>query len=182
VEFLKSVRIAVGRFLLNNNVKKVRRERQAHNMNTAKSIGFVYVYKNEEEFRAVENLVSDLKKELKNVKALVYLPYAKLLEYIPQKISIDYISPADLNWIYHPGKKYANDFIHTKFDILIDLNLSDFFPLEYVMTVTNASFKVGLFDKKKQNIYDMMLKIPKEEKIEVVIKELMNYLKMLNPA
>ena len=182
MKFLKNTRIAIGRSLLSNNLKKIRRKKQVYNMDTAKSIGFVYVYKNDKEFQIVENLISDLKKELKNVKALVYLPYTKLATYLPQKISINYISSADLNLIYYPKTKYANDFIHTKFDILIDLNLSDLFPLEYITTITNASFKVGLFDEKKQKVYDMMLKISKEERLDLIIEELINYLKMLNPA
>ena len=114
--------------MLNRQNGKVKRTKRVHNLKTANDIGFVYVYKNEDEFKIVENIISELRKELKNVKALVYLPYDKLKDYIPQKLSIDYISPADLNWIYHPGKKYANDFVNAEFDVLIDLNFSDFFP------------------------------------------------------
>ncbi len=182
MEFLKNFRVRVGRFLLNRQNGKVQRKKRVHNLNTANNIGFVYVYKNEDEFRIVEDIISELRTDLKNVKALVYLPYDKLKDYVPQKLSIDYISPADLNWVYHPGKKYSNEFVRSKFDVLIDLNFSDFFPLDYVMTVTKADFKVGLYDEKKASIYDLMIKVSKEERIELAVKEIMDFLKLLQPA
>ena len=50
------------------------------------------------------------------------------------------------------------------------------------MSVTNADFKVGIYDKKKENMYDFMIKVPKKESLQKIVDEMFNYLKMLNPV
>ena len=72
-------------------MKKFKRKKVLYDLNSAKTIGMVYEYKDEAEFKIVEDLIIKLRSERVDVKALVFLPYVKLLEYLPPKLSIDFI-------------------------------------------------------------------------------------------
>lgn len=176
------IKTATGRFLLKSKIKKLQRNKSFHNLKSARTIGLVYLYKNEDEFKFVEDLIRQLRDQKKDLKALVCLPYPKLLEYIPQKLSVDFITPNDLNFFQYPGGQRAGEFIANAFDILIDLNLSNYFPLEYVTALSKAKCKVGVFENKKMSVYDMMLKLPVDEKLDKVIEQSLHYLTMLGTA
>ena len=182
MNLITSIKIFFGSFLLKSKMKKLQRNKAVHNLTSAKTVGLVYLYKNEDEFKIVENLIAKLRNQKKDVKALVFLPYVKLLEYIPQKLSIDFITPTDLNFFMHPGGQRSNEFIDREFDVFIDLNIEKYFPLEYVTALSKANFKVGVFETKKIQVYDMMLKFPKEEELIKIIEQSLHYLDMVNPA
>lgn len=178
MNLIKRIQIQVGRFLLEREVKSLRRRKRFHNMDTAKSIGLVYEYKNEEEFLIIERLIKKLTEKKKSVKALVYINNPKLLEYIPQKLTVDYIRPKDLNWYLRPNSNYVSDFIKREFDILIDLNFHNSLPLSFVVGASEAIYKVGVFSQKNKHL-DMMIKMPKAFDLKSLLKEIMRYLKVI---
>lgn len=182
MELLNSVRIVIGRFLLKRKVKKLDRIKVVHNLDSARTFGIVYEYKSEDEFKVIEDLITQLKTRKIEVKALIYLPYVKLLNYIPQKLSIDFFTPNDLDAFSIPKGQRATEFIASPFDILIDLNTNKMFALEYVTALSEASYKLGVYDENKQNIYDLMLKMPAKTKLPDIIEQSLHYLDMLKPA
>jgi len=182
VKLIESIRIFIGRFLLKRNIQKFDRIKAVHNLKSAKSIGIVYEYKNENEFKIVENLIDKLRGRKIEVKVLVFLPYEKLLEYIPQKLSIDFITHKDLNSVCQPIGQRPTEFIAKQFDILIDLNTNKMFSLEYVTAMSRAFYKLGVYDENKQQVYDLMLKMPTEDNLSNIVEQSLHYLNMLNPA
>lgn len=182
MKLFNSIRIAIGRFLLKRKTKKLNRKKCVHNLDTANTLGIVFEYKNEEEFKIVEDLIANLRSRKIDVKALVFLPYVKLLEYIPQKLSIDFMTHNDLDFVFRPMGQRANEFIANQFDILLDLNTHKVFPLECVTALSKASYKLGVYDDSKQQVYDLMLKLPHEENLNKIIEQYLIYLDMLNPA
>ncbi len=178
---IRYIRVYAGKLLLQKQAKNLRRAKQMHNIETARSIGIIYVYKNEIEFRVIEGLIRDLRERKKDVKALVYLPYINLLEYIPQKLSIDFVTPNDLSFYYHLQGTRVHDFIARDFDILLDFNFMKFFPLETVTAISHAKFKVGYYDDDHLAMYDMILK-SNIHNLEEVIKHSMHYLEMVTPG
>ena len=182
MKLIRSVRIAVGKFLLKRKVKKLDRIKTVHNLDSAKTLGIVFEYKDEDEFKIIEEFIAQIKAKKIDVKALVLLPYVKLLEYIPQKLSIDFITPNDLDSMFYPTGHRVHEFIATPFDILIDLNTNKIFSLEYVTAMSKASYKLGVYDESKQHVYDLMLKMPSDEKLSTIIEQSIRYLDMLKPA
>lgn len=182
MKLIESVRIVVGKFLLKRNVKKLVRVKTVHNLDSAKTLGIVFEYKDEDEFKVFEKLIAKLRSRKIDVKALVFLPYEKLLEYIPQKLSIDFITHSDLDYVFHPIGTRANEFIENQYDILIDLNTNKLFSLECVTALSKASYKIGIYDDTKQHVYDLMLKMPIDEELPIIIEQYLHYLDMLNPA
>ncbi|NJM15859.1 MAG: hypothetical protein HC896_11270, partial [Bacteroidales bacterium] len=55
----------------------------------------------------------------------------------------------------------VESFIQTKFDILINLSLEPSYPIEYVVALSNAQFKVGKFEQDNLHL-DLMIDLTKE--------------------
>ena len=182
MKLIISIRISIGRFLLKRKLIKLKRIKRLSNLKSAKTFGLVCVYESEYKFKIIEELIAKLRDNKIDVKALVFLPYSKLLEYIPQKLSIDFITPNDLDLAYHPIGQRANEFIDKQFDIFLDLNTSKNFTLEYVTAMSKAYYKVGVYEQNNLQVYDMMLKMTPNEDLKKIIDQSMYYLDMLNPA
>ncbi|MCP4551492.1 MAG: hypothetical protein GY834_05530 [Bacteroidetes bacterium] len=176
MDFKRKIQIKVGKYLLERKVKSVKSQKKFHNLETATSIGIVYEYKSKEEFVIIEDLIRKLNEERKIVKALVYINNPNLLECIPQKLTVNYICPKELNWYLRPDSEYVTDFIKREFDILIDLNTNNLIPLAFVSGLSRAMYKVGMFSKRNKQL-DMMIKMPETVDLENLLKEIMRYLK-----
>ncbi len=169
-----------GRLILKQQLKNFSRTLKFYNLDMAKSVGIIYSYKNEEEFRIVEQLIKQLHDEKKQVKVLVCIQDVRMLEFIPQRLTMDYIRPNEVDWFYRPNSTYVKDFIKTRFHILLDLNYGESFPLEYVLAFSKAYYKVGVFDEEKKKSLDLMIKISPEKGIIYIIREMIRYLKIID--
>jgi len=174
-------RQSIGRIFLKKEMREMSRNLRFYNLDMAETIGVVYAYKNEEEFRLIEQLINQLHDEKKRVKVIVYIKDVKMLEYIPQRLTVDYITPVNLDLFFRPVSSYASDFIKSKFNILLDLNYGQFFPLSYIVSLSKASYKVGIFHEDNKNSLDMMIKMNPEKGLIYMIREIIRYLKIINP-
>ena len=87
----------------------------------------------------------------------------------------------DINFTYRPVTREANAFINTRFDILIDINFKDLFPLRYISCLSLAGFKVGVFDAGNENTsYDLMMEFNKSIDINSYLTQVIFYLEMIN--
>ena len=87
----------------------------------------------------------------------------------------------DINITYRPVAREANEFINANFDLLIDLNFKNLFPLRYISHLSMAGFKVGIFDNgNNNNLYDLMMEYNKSADINTFLTEVIYYLEMIN--
>jgi len=171
-------------YFLNRSIRKeqkqLRRQRKISNLEQAKSIGVVYNASTENDYSRAAGLIRHLQAQGKMVKSLGFVSYKDLPHYLPAKLSFDYITLKDLNWYNKPNSKFIDDFKNYEFDILIDLNLSGNDSLRYVVTLSRAKFKIGLFNEEQKEIYDFMLEGIPQGKVSLYIKELLHYLEIFN--
>ena len=99
--------------------------------------------------------------------------------YCIPKLSYDYYSSKDINWFEKPSNKFIDDFINKEFDILIDFNLNNNLSSTYIVGVSKAKFKLGVFDENKTDIYDFMIKLEDSTNLNEFIKQLIHYLTIL---
>ena len=92
MNLIEKIRISIGKVFLRKEVKKVKRNKKVYSFASATSFGILYFYQSDEEYQIIENFIHQLKAAGKSVKALVFIKDEKKLEYIPQKLSVDYIS------------------------------------------------------------------------------------------
>jgi len=171
-------------FFLNRAIRKALRLRnrkvQIFNLDQAKSIGVVYDASTENDYSRAAGLIRHLNAQGKTVKSIGLVKHKERPHYLPTKLSYDFITLKEINWYGKPNGQFVNDFIDYPFDILINLDLPLNDSLRYVIHLSNAKFKIGLYNEDYKDIYDFMLEGIEPNKVSLFIKELLHYLEIFN--
>ncbi len=149
------------------------------NLAHAKSIGILYPLFTLPDYNDVELFVTSLQKEHKDVKALGYLQHKELVNRFLPKLSYDFFSQQELNWYHKPINTKVNDFIHTEYDLLIDLTLEDNLPLKFIAGLSRARCKVGRYNEKNNRYYDLMIKVDGPQRLPEFIEQIRHYLTII---
>lgn len=176
------VKNKIGNYALKSLLKtKSQRYPKVSNLDTAKSVGIIFPAHTEKDFRLATQYLKIIKEEygIMNIRALGYFPEKNELPFLKRTIQIDYFTNKNLNWFNKPEGRYIQDFIKEKFDILIDLSENDLLPLQYVLCMSEAKFKVGRFSENNQSFYDLMLDV-KNKSLAYYIEQLTIYLTNIN--
>jgi len=180
VNVIDKIRKSTGNYFFKNDIAKVRRNRSIQSLKDSKTIGIIYDATDEKNHDIVCDFVKYFQENMKIVKAIGYLNFPRLPHYCFPKLSFDYFTRKDLNWYFKPGTQRVQDFINEEYDIVIDLSMKDCFPLQYIAGLSHAKFKVGRYDDKNAGIYDFMLDVNANIKLEDFIKECKHYLSIIN--
>ena len=84
-----------------------------------------------------------------------------------------------MNWYYKPQNYIIDNFIKKEYDILINVSDSSCIPIKYLVASSMARFKIGQFEEGYE-IYDLMIKLDKEEVLERLMEEIKHYLNLIN--
>ncbi len=96
------------------------------------------------------------------------------------KLEYDFFSTKELNWVGKPSSMVIQNFMNEEYDLLIDLNINDLFPLKYISALSKASFKVGKYNEKELDIYDMMIDSDNTKTLKYFLRQVDVYITMLN--
>lgn len=169
-------------FAFNRELKKrlaeMYREGKFFNMATAKTIGILFNSSEESDYNKVSSFVRHLQSQGKTVRAIGWTGYQEIPHFCHAMLSYDFLTLKDINFYYKPTAKFAQEFIETQFDMLIDLNIKPVNTMTYMATLSIAKFKIGLYSDGNQ-IYDFMLEYPEAENLNGYLKELLFYLETL---
>lgn len=174
----KTIIKKIGQFNLKRRLKNQKRKVQTHNFKTAQTAGILFNSPNEKSFAAIKDFLSYLSQNELKVIALGYIPAKKVPENYLMRKGFNFYCKSDLNWYYKPKNEIIDQFIDQKFDILFDLSIKDYFTVNYVGSLSNASFKIG---KQSENSYqDFVIDISKNDTVEYLIEQIKHYLNILN--
>ena len=73
-----------------------------------------------------------------------------------------------------------NNFIAEEHDVLIDLTMDDYLPLQYIVAKSRARFKVGRFTEGNKRFLDMMIDTAGAHSLPQLISNIDRYLLMIN--
>jgi hypothetical protein len=158
------------------------REKKVRNFNTARSIGVLFETGNEADYQQVHKYVNDLQARQKSVQALGYIRDPLLANHLMPMLSFDYVYDKNLNWYGKPKSEKYRDFCAHKFDILIDLSREDHVPLLFAAAESMAGFKIGRFSDKARPIFDMMIEVNSDVKLDDIIKHFDHYINLIKPV
>ena len=65
-----------------------------------------------------------------------------------------------------------------EYDILFDLSLKEFFPLNYILKISPAAYKIGPYQESEQ--YDLMIDIKEDRTVSFLISQIRHYLSILH--
>ncbi len=154
------IKTAIGIRMLEKKLKNRHRSVAVCNIQLARKVGIVY---NATEFVSFE-IIKDFAKQLSQhseVTILGYVNSKKLIDHYLYRKGFDFFSRNDLNWYYKPVSEVTESFIRKDFDILIDLSLEKYYPLQYIVALSPAAFKVGKFSSDDKWL-DLMIDMEKE--------------------
>jgi hypothetical protein len=175
----KKIRVKLGNFRFLNEVKNLKRRPEVVGFTEAKKIGLLYDATDQYNFEVVKAYVKNVRNQQKDILALGYVDKKQLPQNQFAQFGIDFFTRKQLNWQMIPTTTIVRNFINEKFDILINLNNGKCFPLQYIAAVSQARFRVGRFDKKNVQCYDMMIDTKGEPGIKDFIEEVENYLRQI---
>ena len=156
------------------------REVKAINIKQAQTVGIVYRGDDDEAKELVERYVKFLKSYNIKCKTLGYYNADELPLYVTPKLEYDYFLKKDLNWKLEATNSEVTNFIEQKFDVLIDLSVSDDEVLRFVTRESQACFKVGGSGLKDGSDLDFALKLQDGDNLRSLMKGIDNYLHLIN--
>jgi len=160
MKLMERIKISIGDRILEKKLRNQRRNVVVCNIQYAQHIGIVY---NATEYVSFE-IIKDFAKKLSqhaNVSILGYVNSKKLIDHYLYRKGFDFFSRNDLNWYYKPISEITEAFIKKTFDILIDLSLDKYYPIQYIVALSPAAFKVGKFSDDDKYL-DLMIDMEKE--------------------
>lgn len=175
-----NIKERIGQYLLRRKVKKIKRKRVICNLDLAQTVGIIFNANSQASYERASQFANFLmnNKEIQ-VFAIGYVDNKEMLKFFADKKGFKFFSKKNLNWFGKPQNPSVDFFIDKQFDILMDLSLQDFYPIQYITALSKAKLKVGRFVE-DENYYDFMLDIKKDRTLDNLINQIELYLSIVN--
>lgn len=180
LDILEQIKHKVGGIILSSRIKKMVRKKKVYNIADARKIGIVYEVKDEAHFDHIHLFVDFLHDQGKHVKAIGYVESKELMGFLKHTKVYTYFDRTGTKWYLEPTDPNALNFEDEEFDILIDLTERDILPVQFVIALSMARFKVGRYDKVLHDFYDMAIKVEGEKPLKYIIAQMKHYLTIIN--
>ena len=161
--------------ILNSRLNSVSREKKVFNLDSANSAGILWEIDQKDSFYLMEN---ELSNSGIKVTGLCYSPNKKTV--IPDDIN-GFSRKQTTWWTEIPKTGLADDFIHRKFDILIDLTGQKSFPIAFITALSEAAFKVG-YSGSSLNYFDLNIEFQEQPNTVQLTEQILYYLKRINKS
>jgi len=172
-----SLKLKLGKWKLKRLIKNNGRHPIVCSLNQAKTVGISFTVNNQEDLEKIRKILKRLAERNIQTYALGYIPVKKPNDYYLSQKSFNFFSDADLDFSLIPKNESVKEFINTKFDILIDFGSEEYFPMDYMINMSNAAFKVGWFSSNQP--FDLMLNIDKNAGVEYYFDQVIHYLEKI---
>jgi hypothetical protein len=179
VDFVRTLKQKAGKRILNKKLRVFKRIRETHNFETAKTAGILFTPTDQASFELIKLFLSYLSKYKLQIYVLGYIDSKVIPESFLFWKGINLFSRKELRWSLVPKSPVVTDFIDKSFDVLLDLSLTDSFPIEYISRLSKSKFKVGRLTENHTS-YDLMFDIKNEKKLEVYLEHIKNYVNLIN--
>ncbi|MCC7232962.1 MAG: hypothetical protein IT242_08475 [Bacteroidia bacterium] len=143
-------------------------------------IGYLYDATDERDYETVKSYIRNLRSQFKkDVSALGFVDKKSLPPSQFAQFGIDFFTRKDLDYRLIPSHPVVQNFIREPFDVLVNLAQGDCFPLRYISVVSHATFRVGRYDHRNLQSYDMMIHIEGNPDIKTVLEQSEIFLKQI---
>jgi len=181
MELFKNIRLKIGKAILTKKMARTKRKVYYSNISLVKKIGIAWDASKPEDFACLSRFNQKMHERNIEVKILGYFPGKNLPNQYTAIRYLTCIRKGEINFFYHPVSSETNNFISNRFDILIDINFEKLVPLQYVSSISDARFKIGLFESETiNNPFDMMMEIKNPVDVENYLNQVIHYLEMIN--
>ena len=182
MEIFSEIRLKIGKAILKKKMAGMTRKVYFTNINQVKNIGIVWDASVIEDFAGLSRFYQKMHE--RNIEVIIqgFFPEKNLPDRYTAIRYLTCLRKKEMNFFFQPVSSESNTFIRKRFDILIDVNFNNLFPLRYISSLSNAGLKVGLFEPKaNETPFDLMMEINKPVNIEHYLSQVIHYLEMINP-
>jgi hypothetical protein len=181
MELFKNIRLKIGKAIFIKKMARTKRKVYYSNISQVINIGIVWDASKPDDFACLSRFYQKMHERNIDVKILGYFPGKNLPDQYTAIRYLTCIRKKEINFFYHPVSSETKTFISNRFDILIDINFKKLFPLQYITSLSNAGFKVGLFESETMDTpFDLMMEIKKPVDVENYLNQVIHYLDMIN--
>jgi hypothetical protein len=181
MELFRNIRLKIGDAILRNKIAGTKRKKHFSNINEVRKIGIVWDASKTDDFACLSRFFQKMHESKTDVKILGFFPGTNLPNQYTAIRYLSVIKKDELNFFYHPVSHETIAFINNRFDVLIDLNFKKLLPLQYISSLSNAGFKVGLFEPETRNTpFDLMMELKNPVNVEYYLDQVVHYLGMIN--
>lgn len=142
---------------LNRTLKGNTRKRGNPDIYNAKSFGILYDASTEHEFKVVKEFFKDLRVYGIQANSLGFVNHTEKTFHPLARPESDYFFKHHLNWYNKPAGVEVNNFIEKPFDLLVNVSLHDFYPLDFIAAASAAKCKIGRSEGRFAHIYDLAI-------------------------
>lgn len=174
---IQNIRGYLGERTLRKKARLVNRNKRIHNFTSAKTVGIIFHCRNEEDFQMVKEFRKYLKEKNINASILGYINDKQIPDHFLLRTGFNFFCLKNLSWAYKPESQFILDFIDKRFDILFDFSMEYHFPIHYIVSLTQAEYKIGRLSN--QGDYDLMIDITKNRNTGFFIEQVKVYLNMI---
>ncbi len=156
--------LALG--LIGHKFEAVKRTIRFVNLDTAKTAGIIWTGRDSHAFESLVRILG--KKQIKWTD----------LCFADEKATVQSANPVsrkDFSFFGKPRNVVILDFIHTDFDLLIDISLSSSGYAQTIRRFSRASLKVG-WSKAVPDFFDFRIDVSKRPEPEFLVEQLTHYL------
>ena len=176
---MRNLKLNTGIRSLNKKLRNFTRIREGHNLESAKTAGILFTPTDQASFEQIKQFLVYLGNYKLQIYVLGYIDAKTIPESFLFWKGINLFSRKELTWSMIPKTPVVTDFIDKPFDVLLDLSLTDFFPVEYIARLSKSKFKVGRFTEGHSS-YDLMFDFEKDKNLETYLDYIKKYLNMVN--
>lgn len=182
MELFKKPRLAWARLKMQRRLKKTYRNKRFNNLRNAHKIGVVWDGSFLISFPELTEFYQKMQKNNIQVDVICYHPDKVLPNEYTALRYLRCFKPNDLNFFFIPKKDELEDFISTPYEILIDINFNNRFPLYYITSLSKAEFKIGAGNTINDNSVDMTIELKDKTNIKYYLEQVEYYLEMINTS
>ncbi|TAL63113.1 MAG: hypothetical protein EPN85_00910 [Bacteroidetes bacterium] len=180
MSLIQNIKSSAGNYFLSEEVKSLNRSKMFVNMQDAKTVGIVFNATDSDDFELVKKYITYLREMKKRVKAIGFYDQKNIPALAYSKLEYDFFCRKDLTWYNAPKSIYVKNFMDDQYDILLDLNMDDVFPLRYISSLSKASFKVGKKSDRNNSIFDLMIETTEGKGLKYFLRNIDTYLFIIN--
>ena len=173
------IKSKIGHYILRKEVLKKNRKTDLVTLSKTKNIGILFDAKNSKSIQSSKSFLKYFLNRNIDVDVLGFVNNRKKDSVHIATIHVNYFNLTDLNILGIPNSNKMESFIKKKHDILINLSLDNSFETKYLALLSNAKYKVGVYDTDNILSYDLMFKL-KINSLEYFTKQLIYYLELID--
>ncbi len=178
---MAGIRENIGKRVLKKKKKTLDREVHVHNFETARTAVILFDTGEPDSFPVIKEFRKFVQKSGIKCDAFGYVKEKE----IPQEMlfwkNYSFITKSDLNWYMKPTGEAVDAFYSRNPDMMIDFTREVPLELQFLVQLSKASFKIGMFTE-QENDYDLMINLSDKNDIGYLADQIKHYVSILNPS